>query len=70
MKMVIEKHDEELLEQLYWEFDQSRKSGDERLKFKGKLRWYASKYAETLERKIVELEETNDALRHDLKYAN
>lgn len=39
--------DEELLEQLYWEFDSERKTGEERLKFKSKLRFYAfhtSKY--------------------------
>lgn len=36
-------HDEDLLEQLYWEFDQQRKvSGDERLVFKNKLRFYAN----------------------------
>lgn len=40
------KHDEELLEQLYWEFDSQRnKSGDERLAFKGKLRFYAQSIA-------------------------
>ena len=33
--------DEDMLEQLYWEFDHQRaKSGEERLNFKGKLRTY------------------------------
>ena len=36
-------HDEDLLEQLYWEFDDRRqKTGEERLAFKGKMRFYAS----------------------------
>lgn len=36
-------HDEDLLEQLYWEMDtQRKKTGDERLAFKGKLRFYAN----------------------------
>lgn len=41
--MKIE-HDEELLETLYWEFDNSRnkKGESERLAFKGKLRHYAT----------------------------
>ncbi len=42
------KHDEERLEQLYWEFDQARKkSGEERLHFKGFMRGYASHIAAT-----------------------
>ncbi len=40
------KHDEDLLEQLFWEFDQEyKRSGDIRWVFKGKMRWYAQKYA-------------------------
>lgn len=36
-------HDEDLLEQLYWEFDNQRKrSGDERFTFKAKVRLYAT----------------------------
>lgn len=36
-------HDEDLLEHLYWEFDHQRqKTGEERLAFKGKMRFYAS----------------------------
>lgn len=36
-------HDEDLLEQLYWEFDHQRqKTGEERMAFKGKMRFYAS----------------------------
>lgn len=36
-------HDEDLLEQLFWEFDeQSKRSGEERLAFKSKLRFYAN----------------------------
>ena len=36
-------HDEDLLEQLYWDFDsQRKKTGEERLAFKGKMRSYAS----------------------------
>jgi len=34
---------EELLEQLFWEFDAARKQTDERFAFKGKLRWVDSK---------------------------
>ena len=38
-------HDEELIERLYWEFDSQRKTtGEERLAFKGKLRFYASEF--------------------------
>jgi hypothetical protein len=38
-------HDEDLLEQLYWEMDHRRsKTGDERLAFKSKMRFYASKF--------------------------
>ena len=38
-------HNEELLEQLYWEFDTARaKHENERLAFKGKLRFYAEQY--------------------------
>lgn len=41
------KHDEDLLEQLYWEFDQARKcGGGERLIFKSKLRAYAVQCAQ------------------------
>ena len=44
-------HDEERLEQLYWEFDQARKqSGEERLHFKGFLRGYASHVNEIAKR--------------------
>lgn len=40
------KHDEDLLEQLFWEFDKEyKRSGDIRFVFKGKMRWYAQKYA-------------------------
>ena len=36
-------HDEEKLEQLYWEFDKARKqSGEERWHFKGLMRGYAA----------------------------
>lgn len=39
-------HDEELLEQLYWDFDhESSKGGQDRLVFKGKLRFYAEHVA-------------------------
>lgn len=38
-------HDEELLEQMYWEFDGQRsRTGEERLAFKGKMRSYASEF--------------------------
>ena len=38
-------HDEDLLERLYWEFDRQRKkTGEERLAFKGKMRFYASDF--------------------------
>ena len=37
-------HDEDLLERLYWEFDQIRRESGERLAFKGKLRWYAQEF--------------------------
>ena len=38
-------HDEDLLEQMYWEFDdQRRRTGEERLTFKGKMRSYASEF--------------------------
>ena len=38
-------HDEDLLEQMYWEFDdQRRRTGEERLAFKGKMRSYASEF--------------------------
>ena len=38
-------HDEELLEQMYWEFDdQRRRTGEERLTFKGKMRTHASEF--------------------------
>lgn len=41
-------HDEDLLEQLFWEFDEQRKrSGDERMAFKGKMRFYAKRIAGT-----------------------
>ena len=39
---MTDEHDEDLLEQLYWEFDaQRKKTGDERISFKGKMRFYA-----------------------------
>jgi len=34
---------DELLEQLFWEFDAARKQTDERFAFKGKLRWVDAK---------------------------
>ena len=38
-------HDEDLLERLFWEFDgQRKKTGEERLAFKGKMRFYASEF--------------------------
>ena len=38
-------HDEDLLERLYWEFDhQRKKTGEERMAFKGKMRFYASDF--------------------------
>lgn len=40
----LDNHDEEMVEQLYWDFDNQRKLGDERLTFKGKLRYYASEF--------------------------
>lgn len=47
---ILEKfmqHDEDLIEQLFWEFDKARKvSGDERLAFKSKLRFYANHFLE------------------------
>lgn len=41
-------HDEELLEKLYWQFDADRSANpeNERLLFKGKLRYYARKIKE------------------------
>lgn len=42
-------HDEDWLEQMYWEFDAARqKSGDERLRFKGFMRAYGTKCANGL----------------------
>lgn len=38
-------HDEDLLEQLFWEFDSMRKCGHDRISFKAKLRWYANHFA-------------------------
>jgi hypothetical protein len=38
-------HDEDWLEKLYWEFDNYRIQGDERLKFKAYLRGYGTKCA-------------------------
>lgn len=41
-------HDEERLEQLYWEFDKARKqSGEERWHFKGFMRGYAAHVKKT-----------------------
>ena len=38
-------HDKDLLERLYWEFDRQRKkTEEERLAFKGKMRFYASDF--------------------------
>lgn len=49
---IIEPHNEELLEQLYWEWDSERQKGNERISFKGKLRWYAEKFhKEQMEKK-------------------
>ena len=43
---MTDEHDEDLLEQLYWEFDaQRKKTGDERISFKGKMRFYADQIA-------------------------
>ena len=51
-------HDEDLLEQLYWEFDAARaKSGEERLRFKGFMRAYATKCATAPVQEVVALEE-------------
>lgn len=41
-------HDEDWLEQMYWEFDSERKkSGEERLRFKGFMRAYGTRFANT-----------------------
>lgn len=42
--MVTEKLNEDLLEQLYWQFDDERKRGNrsERDIFKGKMRFFAT----------------------------
>jgi hypothetical protein len=48
-KIMVETHDEYLLEQLYWEFDTSRKTTDERTAFKNKLRWYAEEFHKKVE---------------------
>jgi hypothetical protein len=41
-------HDEDWLEKMYWEFDATRnKSGEERLRFKGFMRAYGTKCANT-----------------------
>ena len=40
-----ERHDNELLEKLFWEFDaESKRDGSQRLFFKDKLRWYANHF--------------------------
>ena len=52
-------HDEDLLEQLFWQFDEHRKrSGEERLTFKSKLRFYASKMNAQL---ITDLQQTENS---------
>lgn len=72
---MFENFDEELLEQLYWEFDaaRSKKSENERLMFKSKLRWFASKYAEEtvnkLRRTENELVQTRNNHRNEVKRA-
>ena len=38
------KHDDEILERLFWEFDEKRKGGGERLDFKNALRAYANSF--------------------------
>ena len=38
------KHDDETLERLFWEFDDKRKGGGERLDFKNALRAYANSF--------------------------
>lgn len=38
------KHDDEILERLFWEFDDKRKGGGERLDFKNALRSYANSF--------------------------
>lgn len=56
-------HNEELLEQLFWEFDdQHKRSGEERLTFKSKLRFYANQVNSELLTDLANL-------KHDLEHA-
>jgi hypothetical protein len=57
---MIEPHDEELLEQLYWQFDARRKSSDERTAFKSNLRWYANKFLQ--QKADIPLEPTTEMI--------
>ena len=55
-------HNEELLEQLFWEFDdQHKRSGEERLTFKSKLRFYANQVNSELLTDLANL-------KHDLEH--
>ena len=54
-------HDEELLEQMYWEFDgQRRRTGEERLAFKGKMRSYASEFRRRSDGKMTFSQSVSD----------
>lgn len=54
-------HDEELLEQMYWEFDgQRRRTGEERLAFKGKMRSYASEFRRRSDGKMTFAQSVSD----------
>lgn len=54
-------HDEELLEQMYWEFDgQRRRTGEERLAFKVKMRFYASEFRRRSDGKMTFAQSVSD----------
>lgn len=61
-------HDEDLLEQLFWEFnEQSKRSREERLTFKSKLRFYANHVNSTVIQTTANL--SHDLEREQLKLA-
>lgn len=54
-------HDEDLLEKLYWEFDsQRKKTGEERLAFKVKMRFYASEFLRRSDGKMTFAQSVSD----------
>ena len=54
-------HDEALLEKLYWEFDsQRKKTGEERLAFKVKMRFYASEFLRRTDGKMTFAQSVSD----------